>query len=284
MPPPRKNLEHNAHKGPRQKHLNVTKFDPYRHGGEDRKPDTSFLDIMSSMCCRRCALQLHWKVEYGKFVALERPRKCNVCHQKTVALAYHHVCQPCCLARGMCGKCQKKPLTAAQAAESAAAGDGAADDGNSGDGSDPDDEDKSSNDADSGDDDGDARGGGRRGGAAPPPAGKRSGDAEDDDTKNDDGDDAPSRAARPAGGAKSLVNPPGFIDGAECGDPDLEKFAGLDVSRYLRMKRRQQAQEALEERAGMRERERRTVMRKLAAAGGEDGAALDHDSDEELSD
>lgn len=99
----------NRHKGSRQTHLNKLKFDPNRHKDDHDRFDKSFLDVMTSLCCRRCCDQLQWKVDYGKFIPLERPRRCNMCSQKTVAIAYHRICQDCCIASAKCAKCQKRP-------------------------------------------------------------------------------------------------------------------------------------------------------------------------------
>lgn len=214
MPPPRKVETFNAHKGPRQKFLNSTKFDPYRHS-EDAKVDASFLVPMTSMCCRRCANQLHWKVNYGKFQPQERPRKCNKCAQKTVALAYHHICQKCALEFGVCAKCQKAPYG---------------------------------------------------------PAGVRGDDDDDEEEQNpnDDDDAAAAGAEAGAGGSaggseeSSLMIPPGFVDGATCDDPELRKYAGLDVSRVLQSRRKVAAGKEAAARSELRERERRTLLRKIA--------------------
>lgn len=103
------NINSNRHKGARQTHMNKLKFDPNRHKDDHDKIDKSFYDVMTSLCCRRCCDQLQWKVDYGKFIPLERPRKCNLCSQKTVAIAYHHICQECAKDHARCAKCQKCP-------------------------------------------------------------------------------------------------------------------------------------------------------------------------------
>lgn len=107
------NVNTNRHKGSRQTHMNKIKFDPDRHKDEHNKIDRSFFDVMTSLCCRRCCDQLQWKVDYGKFIPLERPRKCNLCSQKTVAIAYHHICQECSKQSARCAKCQKCPANKA---------------------------------------------------------------------------------------------------------------------------------------------------------------------------
>eukprot|EP00388_Colpodella_angusta_P019030 GDKJ01047533.1.p1 GENE.GDKJ01047533.1~~GDKJ01047533.1.p1 ORF type:complete len:220 (-),score=29.80 GDKJ01047533.1:89-748(-) len=103
------NTTYHRHKGSRQTHLNKLKFDPNRHKDDHDKVDKSFLDVMTTLCCRRCCDQLQWKVDYGKFVPLERPRRCNICAQKNVAIAYHRICQDCSIKTAKCAKCQKCP-------------------------------------------------------------------------------------------------------------------------------------------------------------------------------
>ncbi|KAG8343683.1 hypothetical protein TRVL_05483 [Trypanosoma vivax] len=98
-------------RGPQQVHMNRVKFDPYRYKQEDQKIPASTLATMTSLCCRRCCDILQWKVDYGKYIPLERHRKCNICHEKTVTYAYHHICQRCAEEQCRCAKCQKPPPT-----------------------------------------------------------------------------------------------------------------------------------------------------------------------------
>jgi hypothetical protein len=51
---------------------------------------------------------IEWKKQYRKYKPLAQPRKCNICQQKTVVLAYHVVCDPCAIERKICAKCQKE--------------------------------------------------------------------------------------------------------------------------------------------------------------------------------
>eukprot|EP00758_Cryptobia_borreli_P004700 Tbor_TRINITY_DN4529_c0_g1::TRINITY_DN4529_c0_g1_i1::g.15708::m.15708 len=96
-------------KGSRQTHMNRTKFEPNRYKDSYEQLDKSFLEVMTSLCCRKCCDQIQWKVDYGKYTPLERPKKCNICNQKTIAIAYHHICQECSKVSGECAKCQKLP-------------------------------------------------------------------------------------------------------------------------------------------------------------------------------
>lgn len=111
--PTAQNRPSNRHKGPRQAYFNKSKFQPYRHCTE-RTPDHSFLRPMTSLCCQRCAKKLQWKVEYAKYVPQEKPRKCNLCQQKSVVIAYHRICQDCSRQHVRCAKCQLDPQTANQ--------------------------------------------------------------------------------------------------------------------------------------------------------------------------
>jgi hypothetical protein len=89
--------------------MNRLKFDPYRHKDENQRLDQSILDTMTSMCCKRCCDIVQWKVDFGKYQPQDRPRKCNLCEQKLVAIAYHRICQECAKQTIRCAKCQKPP-------------------------------------------------------------------------------------------------------------------------------------------------------------------------------
>ena len=88
--------------------MNRTKFDPNKYKDSYEQLDQSFIDVMSSLCCRRCCDQLQWKVDYGKYIPLELPRKCNGCNKKCIAIAFHHLCQECAKDTAKCAKCQKQ--------------------------------------------------------------------------------------------------------------------------------------------------------------------------------
>ena len=104
----RKNVNTAGQKGPRQIHMNRTKYDPNKYRDSHEQLDQSWIDVMSSLCCRRCCDQLQWKVDYGKYTPLELPKKCNSCNKKTIAIAFHHMCQECSRATAKCAKCQKQ--------------------------------------------------------------------------------------------------------------------------------------------------------------------------------
>jgi hypothetical protein len=109
--PTAQNIPTKGRAGPRQAYLNKTKFQPYRHCTE-RKPDDSFLRPMTSLCCPRCTKKLLWKHEYAKYVPQTNLRKCNLCSQKKVAIAYHRICQDCARQHIRCAKCQQDPKIA----------------------------------------------------------------------------------------------------------------------------------------------------------------------------
>ncbi|KEG11848.1 hypothetical protein DQ04_02221100 [Trypanosoma grayi] len=109
---PGKRLVKNGARGPQQVHMNKVKFDPYRYKLEDQRLPAAVVTTMTSLCCRRCCDILQWKVDYGKYILLERHRKCNSCQEKTVVLAYHRICQKCAAATVCCAKCQRHPALA----------------------------------------------------------------------------------------------------------------------------------------------------------------------------
>ncbi|KAF5218284.1 hypothetical protein ECC02_008784 [Trypanosoma cruzi] len=106
---PSKRLVRHGARGSQQVHMNKVKFDPYRFKVNDQKLPPVVLAFMTSLCCRRCCDILQWKVDYGKYIPLERQRKCNCCQERTVTIAYHHICQRCATERARCAKCQKPP-------------------------------------------------------------------------------------------------------------------------------------------------------------------------------
>lgn len=98
-----------AKAGSRQTHMNREKFNPYRHKDENQRLDSSILDTMTSLCCKRCCDIIQWKADFGKYQHMDRPKRCNVCGEKKVAIAYHRVCQQCAKDAILCAKCQKRP-------------------------------------------------------------------------------------------------------------------------------------------------------------------------------
>ncbi|XP_072815690.1 uncharacterized protein C9orf85 homolog isoform X2 [Vicugna pacos] len=58
--------------------------------------------------CQRCKEILEWRVKYGKYKPLSKPKKCVKCLQKTVKDSYHIMCRPCACELEVCAKCGKK--------------------------------------------------------------------------------------------------------------------------------------------------------------------------------
>lgn len=102
-----KRVVKNGQRGSRQGYINKTKFDPNRHKHEKERLSDSVFLYMTSLCCQRCCEIIQWKVDFGKYVSLEHPRKCNTCMNKDVTIAYHRICQACAKGRAICAKCQK---------------------------------------------------------------------------------------------------------------------------------------------------------------------------------
>ena len=108
-----RNIPKNSQRGSRQVHKNKTKFDPNRYKDSHERLDLSFVDVMTSLCCKRCCDKIQWKYDYGKYQSFELPRKCNRCTEKKLVLAYHHICQECSKITGHCAKCQRPPTSEA---------------------------------------------------------------------------------------------------------------------------------------------------------------------------
>ncbi|RNE95690.1 hypothetical protein TraAM80_10127 [Trypanosoma rangeli] len=106
---PGKRLVRHGVRGSQQVYMNKVKFDPYRYKLDDQKLPPGVVAFFTSLCCRRCCEVLQWKVDYGKYIPLERQRRCNCCQERTVTLAYHHMCQQCAKETARCAKCQKSP-------------------------------------------------------------------------------------------------------------------------------------------------------------------------------
>lgn len=102
----------NGENGSRQTYLNTKKFDPNKYKLEKERVSREVIQNMSNLCCRRCCEIISWKVDYGKYEPLRQSRKCNICGEKSVNLAYHRICQECAKNNGVCAKCQKNPLSA----------------------------------------------------------------------------------------------------------------------------------------------------------------------------
>lgn len=224
-------IKHNK-PGARQVHHNREKFNPYRHKDENQRVHVSVLDTMTSLCCKRCCDIIQWKVDFGKYLHLERPRRCNGCSEKTVAISYHRICQECAKKAIVCAKCQKPPKFESGAQENSNAH-----------------VEQSDEDIDS-----------------------------DEEEREEGADGAPRNKPIP----ESLLKY-NFVDEVNS-DEEFAAYRGLDIRRLTQYKKKVQAMLEKEQRGKLRERERRTVLRKLKKAGGgdEDAGEVDFDSDEEM--
>lgn len=222
-------IKHNK-PGSRQVHHNREKFNPYRHKDENDKIHISVLETMTSLCCKRCCDIIQWKVDFGKYQHLERPRRCNGCSEKTVAISYHHICQECAKKAIVCAKCQKPPKFEGMAADGA----------------------------------------------------KRP-QEEASDSESSDDDDKDEVGAEPKKPLSESLLKYVFVD-EPISDEEFAAYRGLDARRLVQYKRKVQAMIEKEKRSNLRERERRTVLRKLKKAEGADAGAevMDFDSDEEM--
>lgn len=104
-----KRIPKNGQSGSRQAYINTQKFDPNRYKLEKERLSREVLESKTNLCCRRCCEIINWKVDYGKYTPSRQCKKCNICSQKTVHLAYHHICQQCAKSHRLCAKCQKSP-------------------------------------------------------------------------------------------------------------------------------------------------------------------------------
>eukprot|EP01080_Neovahlkampfia_damariscottae_P000705 gene705-8957_t len=60
--------------------------------------------------CKKCYEIIEWRKKYRKYKPLTQPRKCNLCAQKTVKLAYHIICDPCAEKLDVCAKCMNSEV------------------------------------------------------------------------------------------------------------------------------------------------------------------------------
>ena len=99
-------LKKSSHKGPRQRFLNQTAFDPNRH----RKSDAIRFspEEATVQCCLRCSECIAWKIKYGKYKPLKEYAHCRRCKQRTISHAYHNICLPCTGTLRCCAKCEKE--------------------------------------------------------------------------------------------------------------------------------------------------------------------------------
>ncbi|KAH9577162.1 Protein of unknown function DUF2039 [Trypanosoma melophagium] len=230
---PGKRLVKNGARGSQQSYMNKVKFDPYRYKLDDQKLPAAVVGTMTSLCCRRCCDILQWKVDYGKYIPLERYRKCNRCQAKKIALSYHHICQKCAMETGRCAKCQKPPIVGITT---------------------------------TGAENGKHNEHGENGLIKR----KEESDKDDYDVEEEEHvakDDAPSKYT--------------FVD-QEDSDDEFKPLRGLDIRLVKNKKVAAQRQQESDRIARLRERERRTVLRRVAQDSQCDADADADDSDEEL--
>ncbi|RNF12136.1 uncharacterized protein Tco025E_06508 [Trypanosoma conorhini] len=232
---PGKRLVRHGARGSQQVYRNKVKFDPYRYKLDDQKLPPGVVAFFTSLCCRRCCEILQWKVDYGKYIPLERQRKCNCCQERTVAIAYHHMCQRCATETTRCAKCQKRPTLGESVTDA----------------------EKRDNDASVG----------REAKAAV--------EEEEEEEEEYQVEEAMS-AGMPNGEVSSKY---AFLE-QEVSDEEFRPLRGLDI-RQLKQRKAELVKQQEKERVGrLRERERRTVLRRAVrdpAAGQEAD-----DSDEEI--
>lgn len=102
-----KRVVKNGHPGSRQGYMNKVKFNPNKYKDtKDHLPD-KIIEVMTTLCCKRCCDIIQWKLDYGKYTPLEAARKCNLCSQRKVTLAHHRICRGCSMDQARCTKCQK---------------------------------------------------------------------------------------------------------------------------------------------------------------------------------
>lgn len=89
-----------------QKHQNTFSF---RNDKFDKSVQTKKINAkLHDGVCQRCKEILEWRVKYGKYKPLSKPKKCVKCLQKTVKDSYHIMCRPCACELEVCAKCGKK--------------------------------------------------------------------------------------------------------------------------------------------------------------------------------
>lgn len=103
------------------------------------------------------------------------------------------------------------------------------------------------------------------------------------DSESSDDDDKDEVGAEPKKPLSESLLKYVFVD-EPISDEEFAAYRGLDARRLVQYKRKVQAMIEKEKRSNLRERERRTVLRKLKKAEGADAGAevMDFDSDEEM--
>lgn len=87
--------------GPKPRHQNDYAF---KHN-KASKLTAKILSTPNVGLCKRCHDIIEWKKAYRKYKPLTQPRRCNVCQQKTITLAYHVICDACAKKQKKCAKC-----------------------------------------------------------------------------------------------------------------------------------------------------------------------------------
>uniref|UniRef100_A0A6T6VFD4 Uncharacterized protein n=1 Tax=Bicosoecida sp. CB-2014 TaxID=1486930 RepID=A0A6T6VFD4_9STRA len=93
----------NTKKAP--KHKNSFAFKHNKNSKKTKK----ILGIDHHGLCSRCSEIIEWKKKYRKYKPLKAPKKCNGCDRRSIAKAYHTLCDDCARSRSVCAKCGKNP-------------------------------------------------------------------------------------------------------------------------------------------------------------------------------
>ncbi|KAJ1509899.1 hypothetical protein HMI54_010501 [Coelomomyces lativittatus] len=86
-----------------QKYKNTTAF----HHNKGSKLTKKILALPIQGLCNKCTEIIEWRKKFRKYKPLTVPKKCVICHQKTVKDAYHILCNVCAETKGLCAKCQQ---------------------------------------------------------------------------------------------------------------------------------------------------------------------------------
>jgi Uncharacterized conserved protein (DUF2039) len=76
----------------------------FQHNPKSKKTAV-ILKMTNEGLCKSCWDKVEWKKKYRKYKPLTQPATCRDCSQRTVAAAYHKLCQPCAKAKGTCAWC-----------------------------------------------------------------------------------------------------------------------------------------------------------------------------------
>lgn len=89
--------------GKRPAHQNAYAF---KHNKASKKTQ-KILKAPNMGLCEKCHQIIEWRKQYRKYKPLTQPRRCNLCQEKKITLAYHVVCDPCAANRKICAKCMQ---------------------------------------------------------------------------------------------------------------------------------------------------------------------------------